>query len=364
MPGRGFGFDFARFYNSKDGTSGPLGFGWTHSYNVTVAEDSAARTLLIRWGDGHEDIHDEVGGVYVARTPGVHNEVTKNGDGTWTVVMKDRRSWQFRTDGRLNSIVDRNGNTLSLAYDGANQLATVTDTLGRVVTFTYDGAGRIVQVTDPWPRTVSVSYDGAGDLASVTDARGGVTTFTYDGSHRMLTAVDPRGNTLLTNVYDTEGRVVQQTNARGRTYGFAYDTPQAGHTTVTDPLGQTSVDIHDLGYRLVRRVDRLGHAVAFTYDPDNNRIEAKDKRGTSPATPTTGEPTSPGRPTPTATPPRSPTTRTTTLCPAPTSSRAPPPSPTTGWGTSPPRQRRWAGWSRRATTSRGSPSASPTSAAR
>ena len=35
MPARGFGFEFARFYSSLDGTAGPLGVGWTHSYNVS-----------------------------------------------------------------------------------------------------------------------------------------------------------------------------------------------------------------------------------------------------------------------------------------------------------------------------------------
>src|SRR5205085_9462404 len=52
MPGKGFPFEFKRFYNSKfgDQTGIPLGLGWTHAYNERI-KDTGTNALVIR-GDG------------------------------------------------------------------------------------------------------------------------------------------------------------------------------------------------------------------------------------------------------------------------------------------------------------------------
>ena len=282
IPGRGLNFEFKRFYNSQYSGSGPLGAGWTHSYNLFVNEDTENETITVSWGDGHNAIFDLIGGTYQPRYAGNFDILVKNPDDTYTVTQKAQRHYHFLTNGKLSSIADRNGNTISLVYDGSWKLTGIQDTVGRTTAFTYDGSDRITQITEPLARTVAFAYDGNNDLVSVTDLKGAVTSFTYDVDHRMLTAVDPRGNTFITNTYDGEGRIVerviQQTDAKGNAFQFAYDEA-TGRTTITDPLGRTSVDVHDQRKRLIEREDALGNSLFFTYDDDNNRIEAVDKNG-------------------------------------------------------------------------------------
>jgi hypothetical protein len=47
IPGRGMALHFARTYNSLlAGTDGPLGFGWTHNYNMFLTTDGTGADRL------------------------------------------------------------------------------------------------------------------------------------------------------------------------------------------------------------------------------------------------------------------------------------------------------------------------------
>lgn len=47
IPGRGMPLSFGRTYNSRDTYSGPLGYGWTHSYNIRLTERPDGSVALI-----------------------------------------------------------------------------------------------------------------------------------------------------------------------------------------------------------------------------------------------------------------------------------------------------------------------------
>src|SRR5262249_26778733 len=122
----------------------------------------------------------------------------RRGDG---VVM------QFSSSGRLNAIVDRNGNTTTLSYTGAN-LTRVTDAVGRSLNFTYDFSNRISTMTDPLGRVWRYTYEGtpgvAGSpgLTTVTDPLNQVTRYTYVIGGRLASIRDPRGNLVKQLTYD------------------------------------------------------------------------------------------------------------------------------------------------------------------
>jgi hypothetical protein len=48
VKGRGLTFEFARGYTSNDPYSGPLGAGWTHSYNVLLNENTSTKVVTIK----------------------------------------------------------------------------------------------------------------------------------------------------------------------------------------------------------------------------------------------------------------------------------------------------------------------------
>ncbi|HKR58484.1 MAG TPA: RHS repeat domain-containing protein [Pyrinomonadaceae bacterium] len=47
-------------------------------------------------------------------------------------------------------VKDRNGNYLTVTYNGAGDITTVTDTLSRVINFSYDGNGNLTSLTQTW----------------------------------------------------------------------------------------------------------------------------------------------------------------------------------------------------------------------
>src|ERR1039458_606781 len=175
IPGKGLSLVFTRSYNSLDSYAGPMGAGWTHSYNVYLTVDGTTGVVAIKQGDGHQEFYSPSS--YTAQTAGLFSALVKNGDGSFTQTFKNQTKFNFSSAGRLSTVVDRNGNTQALAYDGSGKLASVTDPSGRGLTFSYDGSGRVVALTDPLSRTLHYSYDASGNLVSFQDALGNITQY-------------------------------------------------------------------------------------------------------------------------------------------------------------------------------------------
>jgi len=276
VPSKGLAFNFNRFYNSLDSYIGPLGAGWTHSFNVFLTVNAA--NANVKEADGHQVTFTPTGGGnYSPATAGLFDTLSQNGDGTFTLTRKNQTRFNFSPAGKLTSVVDRNGNTQTLSYDGSGNLISVLDSSARVFTLTNDGAGRITSLSDPTGRTWRYAYDANGNLQSITDAVGGVTQYAYDANHRMISATDPRGVTYLQNVYDSVGRVASQTNARAFTTTLSYNTPSAGTTSFTDPLGNTTQHVYDGALRLVSVVNASGGTTTYTYDANNNRTSVTNQ---------------------------------------------------------------------------------------
>lgn len=254
-----------RAYNSRKGVDGPFGFGWTHSLNhfltfrddnvngSTDAPDTDGVTSSVTWtdGSGSEKYIAVTAGASASglattstfKTPdGYYFTLKKNADNTYTVTDKGGVSYTFEAqagtkDQRANliNIKDRNGNTLTLNYDGSKRLSTVTDGV-RTLTFGYEGAStRIKEVTDPLLRKHSYVYDAAGNLIKVwkpglnvaTDTPS--VTYSYyataDGpnlDHAMRRYTLARGN-YMDFVYYPNGRVLSHTNALGESMSFSYN---------------------------------------------------------------------------------------------------------------------------------------------
>lgn len=276
VPGGGLPLVFARNYNALDSYTGPLGEGWTHTYNIILSAD--ATHAVIRWGDGHGETYDFNGTGYVPQ-PGVFKTLVKNGDGTYTLTLKNQTRYDFNAGGILSSITDRNGNHVLLSYGVSGNLTTVTDAVGRSLSFTYDANNRISGVTDPAGRSISFSYDANNNLVQAIDPAGGVTAYTYDASHHVTSITLPNGQLLLQNVFDGQGRAVSQTNGRGLTTTFAYDTPSTDETTITDPLGNHAVHTYDSTLRVTQLADAVGGTVSYAYDANNDRTSVTNQNG-------------------------------------------------------------------------------------
>src|SRR5262249_43005781 len=59
LRGRGLSLDFTRTYSSAgDSSAGPLGAGWTHSYNVKLIYEAHCGTLTVVGGEGSGNAFD------------------------------------------------------------------------------------------------------------------------------------------------------------------------------------------------------------------------------------------------------------------------------------------------------------------
>jgi RHS repeat-associated protein len=273
VPGRGLDVEFARSYNSQDVSTGPLGNGWSHSFNIFLTNITASG-LSVHYSDGKvlEYVQQPGTATFTSGYPGYYDTLVSNGDGSWTLGKTDQRAYVFDSSGKLTAIRDRNSNQITLTYSGSN-LSQVTDTVGRAFGFTYSGS-RLTSVTDPAGRTLQFGYDSASNLTSFRDARGNLNTYVYDASNRLTRIVDGRQNNLVVNTYDGGNRVATQANGRGNLWQFVYNAD--GSTSVSDPLNNPTRYLHDMNFNMERTVDRNANNQNVLYDERNNRAHVSD----------------------------------------------------------------------------------------
>jgi len=284
MPGRILAFAFTRSYNSSDTSSGPLGPAWSHSFYWKVSD--AGGYLTLRRGDGERDLFTRnVDGSY-ADPPNVFDTMVKNGDGTFTLTLKNQAQYEFSATGQLTRIHEPAGNQIVLTYTSGN-LTSISDSVSRAVSIGYDTSNRIIQIQDPLGRKVTYAYDTNGRLATVTDkignAAGQVPTqhqwkYGYDGTTQHITTVtDPDNRVRITNTYDASGRVYQQRDGLSQLTTITYNS---GSTTTVDARGNSSTQSYDARKRaLVDSRVVSGQTLILTrvYDSSGNLTSVTDR---------------------------------------------------------------------------------------
>jgi RHS repeat-associated protein len=300
---------FERSYNSRNPQTGPLGYGWTHSFNHYLKHNGLEEGyILVSWvdGTGGEKFFRIAGAGPVPpctgafeNPSGVYVDFRRNPAATcqYTIREKNGLTYAFEdtlsTSGaraKLLSITDRKGNALTLSYTG-NQLTTVTDGAGRALTFT-SANNRITQVRDWTNRTHEYLYDTAGDLVTYRNplALAGAqppVSYTYATApaHAMETYTLPRGNGMKFEYY-MNGRVFRHTQVRGSTTGgtmtFTYNEFRR-ETVQVNERGQTRRFIFNEHGNPLRIVEESGGAREYTYGATAatamNRLSTQDPMG-------------------------------------------------------------------------------------
>jgi RHS repeat-associated protein len=309
---RGPALLLARTYNSFAApNNGPFGYGWTHSYATYLKNNGSTVTMV----DGSGGVYTFTlqGGAYVSPA-GLDLKLTKDAQG-YTITTKHDTQSRFNTKGLLQSITDRNQNTMKLGYDSFARLTTITDALNHTVTLSYNASNQISSAKDFSGRRVTYSYDAAGDLTSVTDPAGNVTQYSYyagDFAHLLQTVTKPAGNSTSFEYYvnrqtarisDSAGRNMRflylpldnQTifiDARGFASSYYFDalgevtrvvksdgtyidttfTADAKVASVTDENGYVTAYTYDALGNMTSSVDALGRTVTMVYEPDFNML--------------------------------------------------------------------------------------------
>jgi len=310
-----------RTYRETDTTTTAFGIGMANVYDISVVADAGgsytyADLILPDAGRVHY-VRTSSGSSYIDAVfqPGHTPSEFKGSTITWGIAnhgwllrLRDGTQLKFGALSLLDSIQDRNGNTVTITRNSSQKIQAIISPNGRWFYFTLDSDGRITQALDNSGRTVSYSYNSNGQLESYTDANNHTTTYGYDGSGHLTTITTPRNYTRVTNQYDGNGRVTQQTHADGGVFSFSYTLNGSGAVTssgMTDARGnshqfdfnsdgfvtnetwavgdpeQQTVTFTRSGNDLVASMtDQLGRETAYTYDANDNLASVTQLDGT------------------------------------------------------------------------------------
>jgi RHS repeat-associated protein len=287
-PTRGLGLTFTRM--APDNVelrfeAGPFGRGWTHSFAFRMEKPDTSSVLIVS--------PDQQGRRFIKRPdgtwqPGSGDSATLSvaADGSVQLRETDGVVWGFAGDGKLRSIGETNGSSISLQYNGA-LLSTITHSAGPRFALEYNAQGRIVRLVDHAGRATRYTYDATGTYLTGMVAPGDVTTaYAYTApsgvlSDHALSSITLPDNTHLYYAYDQRGRIsARWRDGNTERVTFSYD--DLGAVTITDANGATTV-AHFGGYGQALAVENsLGQEVSFAYDARRNTAAISQPNGTKP----------------------------------------------------------------------------------
>jgi RHS repeat-associated protein len=176
--------------------------------------------------------------------------------------------------GNIASVEKPDGSKLTFAYDTAHRLKTVTDLFGNTVNFTLDALGDAtqVQVKDSFSNVTAshtATFDALGRMLTYVGGMSQTTTLTWDKNSNLLTVKDPLLHTT-TLTYDHLNRLSTSVDpSPGGTTTITYDTLDRV-LTVKNPLNNTTSYVYDgFGDRIQEASPDSGTAVYY-FDPDSN----------------------------------------------------------------------------------------------
>jgi RHS repeat-associated protein len=297
-----------RTYNSQlavtQKSAGAFGYGWTGPYSDHVEFNKEAETATVVQANGATAVFYSKEGKYTA-DKWIQAKLAKEGE-NYIYTEPDQVKMEFSGSGRLNKIIDRHSNSISLSYNGKGQLEAATEKgsefFSHKLTFTYNAGGQVEKITDPMGRVAKYSYE-SGNLVAVY-LPGQETArwkFGYDGSHQMTSLTDGRGNAMKTT-YDGLHRVTSQTDPMERKTTWEYKALSEGsETTITEPnkavtvekfnrydeptsvtrasgtaLAATTTYSYDEALNLISVTDPDEHTTNYGYDSEGNRTSEED----------------------------------------------------------------------------------------
>ncbi|MGH2853538.1 MAG: DUF6531 domain-containing protein [Solirubrobacteraceae bacterium] len=301
--GRGVGLDLTRTYNSQAAVAatehGMFGYGWTSSFSDHLVVEKANKKAILFQAEGSTVPFTEGSGESFIAPSWSQDTLSGSAETGYTLTLANQTKYKFTgSNGRLESVTDRNGNATTLTYN-EGRLEKITDPAGRAIKLTYNGEGLVESAEDPMKHVVKYTYK-SGNLASVTQPGGAALRwqFEYDASHQMTELTDGRSGHWHLE-YNSSHKVTFQKDPAERQTTFEYEAFQTKTTNkATGAVTDERFDSNDLpfstthGYGtsaattetfsynsancLLSATDGDGHTTKYTYDSSNNRRSKLD----------------------------------------------------------------------------------------
>lgn len=282
----------------------PLSRETTYAYdadgNVTGVTDAAGRTTSYDY-----DADNELTSISYSdgTTPDVSYSYDADGQRTTMSDGTGSTSYNYDPLGRLTATTDGAGNTISYAYDLANNPTSITYPSGKTITRTYDADERLASITDWLGNTTSFGYGPDSNLKTITfpSATGNVDTYTYNDADQVNGVQMTQGATTLASLaytrepdgtlasddetglpepplsgtraygYDNADNITENESSSGYTYDQADElTASPGHTYSYDQLGERT-----------NANSTSGPSITYAYDQAGRLTSATPSGGTS-----------------------------------------------------------------------------------
>ncbi len=272
----GFSLDFNRSYNSGDDRqNGPFGQGWTFGFESNIKDyDGIIPIKLVRLPDGSVQTFDvNSNGTYTARDN--RNSLVRKENGTFLLTTKDQNQFGFNSNGYLEYMKDKYGNTVSIEVDSDGKIRGITDQTGRHFTVTYEN-GHITAIKDDVSgRTVRYEYEN-GLLTKAYDPMNNVTGYSYD-AQGYLKEIRNSSNKVTESIeyINSEGenlhKVDKTTDVNGKTQTYTYDNVNR-KTIITDNNGRQSVKWYDSSMFVTNQRDYEEKIETTEYDTGSDGV--------------------------------------------------------------------------------------------
>lgn len=260
-----------RTFNSRYLPATDMQFPWINNFQRYAVLDESNQTIRF-YRDNGEIIQFQQGNNGWHAISQTTDRLSEQQDSSG-----QRTGWQYQitasgdienydAQGKLQTIVQRDGNELTMDYtDGTQRFYTgdpqvdaemiryntpplpaglllkVSNTLGKSLAFNYNEMSQIVYVEDQTQRRVSYEYDEKKRLNKVTYPDNTSRQYLYENASypsALTGIINELGQRALTVSYDDKGRAISTEHAGGvNKYQVTYQTD--GSAKVTDPLGTT-----------------------------------------------------------------------------------------------------------------------------
>ncbi len=224
IPGLSGGLTLVRTWNSEWPPTqtafqvGLFGPNWRSTFEERVFVGSDNYIKYARGDGSFWSFGYTSNGTFGLAAPANVSATLAQGNTYWTLTFQNGEQRRFdNTSGSLTAIIDRNGNTTQLSYDGLNRLVTVTDPASRTLTFTYQSPSSylVTGVSSSVGISLTYAYDAQNRLSQVTNPDLTTLTFAYDSQSRITSVTDSNGKVLESHTYDSSSRGLTSSRALG-----------------------------------------------------------------------------------------------------------------------------------------------------
>lgn len=278
-----------RIYNSYSSDRGIFGYGWIGNFDQKLKYNAATRQAAVIDETGAAQRFDLINNQWID-TSSQKGKLIRNPDNTWRYTLYDGTIKDYNASGQLTHVQYLNKQDVNLTYS-SGRLSSVADEFGHTVSFTYNSSGFVDTVTDPDGYVYTYRYNNENlQYVYYPDATPGSLTdnprkqYHYEDTnfiHALTGVTDEENRRFATWKYDAFGRAWWSEHAGHETEKVDYNLNGTVSTTNQKGLTTTYSFESVQGLLKVKKVDgeqTTNCAGAFqdtTYDPDTGFVASQ-----------------------------------------------------------------------------------------